>query len=203
VDTAVAPVPVAGAPVAGAVDDTVADATNGLTTTVQGAAGALSGKQQPSPQRPPDGGSPQTGPSGGTPGNQSGGAPAGIPAPTSPVLGGAPATFDLLPAYAPMRDYSNIPYALAGLFAPSPGLRYGGQIPGYAPQLGTLDPGPKPGAEEQQAKPVQNAGQAEAMPGDRSGRRVPTGLPMLIAVLALSGVSAALVRAWVLRGATP
>ncbi|HVV14041.1 hypothetical protein [Amycolatopsis sp.] len=200
VDTVVAPVPVVGAPVAGAVDNTVTGTTNGLSGAVQKATG---GKQeQPAPQNPPsNGGSPQTGPSGGGNGNANAGAPATIPGATSPVLGGDPSTFDLLPfgssGYAPMRDYSDIPYALAGLWAPSPGVRYGGQIPGYAPEVGALGQ-----SSNQGNSGVQNAGQAEALPGGNGGTAGPLGLPMLIAVLSLSGVSAALVRTWVLRGAT-
>lgn len=194
VDTVVAPVPVVGAPVAGAVDNTV----DGATSALQGAAGALTpGKRaQPAPQNPPSDGSPQSGPSGGGTGNQSPGA-------SSPVLGGGdPSMFNLLPfgssGYAPLRDYSGIPYALAGLFAPSPGVRYGGQIPGYAPEVTALGNG-----SSQQSRSVQNAGQAEALPTDGgSGLPGDVGLPMLIAVLALSGVSAALVRTWVLRAAT-
>lgn len=200
VDTVVAPVPVVGAPVAGAVDNTVAGATSAL----QGAAGALApGKrEQPAPQNPPSDGSPQSGPSGGGTGNQSPGLVNLIPGASSPVLGGGdPSMFNLLPfgssGYAPMRDYSGIPYALAGLFAPSPGVRYGGQIPGYAPEVGALGNG-----SSQQSGSVQNAGQAEALPADGgSGLAGDVGLPMLIAVLALSGVSAALVRTWVLRAA--
>jgi hypothetical protein len=204
VDTVVAPV--AGAPAAGAVDNTVAGATNGTTSAVQGAAGALTGgskQTQPAPQNPPSGGSPQTGPPGGNTGNPSTGLPALIPGSSSPVLaGGDPAMFALLPfgssGYAPIRDYSDIPYALAGLFAPSPGIRYGGQIPGYAPEVGALGDG-----SSQQGKSVQNAGEAQALPANGgSGLPGDVGLPMLIAVLALSGVSAALVRTWVLRGAT-
>lgn len=201
VDTVVAPVPVVGPPAAGSLDNTVAGAANGTTSLVQGATGALSGKQQPAPQSPPSGGSSQSGP-GGT-GNQGTSQGASIPGSSSPVLGGDPAMFNLLPlgssGYAPMRDYSDIPYALAGLFAPSPGVRYGGQIPGYAPEVGALGDG-----SSQQGKDVQNAGQAEALPSDGTAGGLPgdVGLPMLIAVLALSGVSAALVRTWVLRGAT-
>ncbi|KAA9166654.1 hypothetical protein FPZ12_000035 [Amycolatopsis acidicola] len=199
VDTVVAPVPVVGAPVAGAVDNAVKGTTNGVTGAVQQATGSGGNKQQPAPQNPPsNGGSPQTGPSGG---NGNAGTPATIPGSTSPVLGGDPSTFALLPfgssGYAPMRDYSDIPYALAGLWAPSPGVRYGGQIPGYAPEVGALgDSGSKGNSS------VQNAGQAEALPGTAGGAPGPLGLPMLIAVLSLSGVSAALVRTWVLRGAT-
>jgi len=197
VDTVVAPVPVAGEPLAGAVNNTVAGATNGTTSTLQGVSSMVPGggkQEQPAPQNPPSGGSPQTGPNGG--GNQA--APATIPASNSPVLTGDPANFSVLPfstaAYAPMRDYSGIPYALAGLWSPSPGLRYGGQIPGYAPEVGALGQGTGGGSA------VQNAGQAESMAGGEASN--PVGLPMLIAVLSLSGVSAALVRRWVLRGAT-
>ncbi|GHF57602.1 hypothetical protein FHX82_000194 [Amycolatopsis bartoniae] len=205
VDTVVAPVPVVGAPAAGALDNTVAGVTNGVTSGVQGAAGALPGgnKQgQPAPQNPPaNGGAPQSGPSGGNTGAPSGNLGNLIPGSSSPVLsGGDAAMFDLLPfgssGYAPMRDYSDIPYALAGLFAPSPGVRYGGQIPGYAPEVGALGDG-----SGQQGRAVQNAGEAQALPGDgHSSLPGDVGLPMLIAVLALSGVSAALVRTWVLRG---
>ncbi|GAB2979320.1 hypothetical protein LWP59_40025 [Amycolatopsis acidiphila] len=202
VDTVVAPVPVVGPPAAGAIDKTVAGATNGTTSAIQGAAGRpAGGNQQPAQQNPPSGGSAQSGP-GSSPGNQGANLGNLIPGSSSPVLGGGdPGMFSLLPfgstGYAPMRDYSNIPYALAGLFAPSPGVRYGGQIPGYAPEVGALgDDG-----SSQQGKGVQNAGQAEALPSD-GGTGLPgdVGLPMLIAVLALSGVSAALVRTWVLRG---
>lgn len=200
VDTVVAPAPVIGPPVAGALDNTVSGATNGTTSVVQGAAGALSGgKQQPAPQSPPNGGAAQSGPGAG---GQSGDLSNLIPASGSPVLGGDGSLFTMLPfgssGFAPMRNYSDIPYALAGLFAPSPGIRYGGQIPGYAPELGTLGDG------SSQGRNVQNAGQAQALPTDGSGGGLPgdVGLPMLIAVLTLSGVSAALVRTWVLRGAT-
>ncbi|SFJ53037.1 hypothetical protein [Amycolatopsis sacchari] len=209
VDTVVAPVPVVGAPVAGAVDNTVAGATNGAASVVQGVTSALPGGGQPAQQKPPsNGGSPQTGPTGGTQGGAAGSPNPGlanlIPGPSSPVLPGSDAAmFDLLPfgssGYAPMRDYSDVPYALAGLFAPSPGVRYGGQIPGYAPEVGALGNG-----SGQQNRAVQNAGEAQAMPGGTSGG-LPgdLGLPMLLAVLTLSGVSAALVRTWVLRTATP
>jgi hypothetical protein len=194
VDTVVAPVPVVGAPAAGAVDNTVSGVTGGVAKALPGAAKSTPGKSQPAPQNPA-GGAPQTGPGAVNPAAGS----AIIPAPTSPVLGGDPASFGLLPlgssGFAPIRDYSDIPYALAGLWAPAPGLRYGGQIPGYSPDIGSLGQGTG------QGKAVQNAGQAEALPGG-SGAPNPVGLPMLIAVLTLSGVSAALVRAWVLRGST-
>ncbi|OXM74669.1 MULTISPECIES: hypothetical protein [Amycolatopsis] len=202
VDTVVEPLPVVGAPAASAVNGAVAGTTNGLTSTVDQAGRALGGggASRPQPQNPPGtGGHPQT-PPGGTPGRTEGVAPAAIPGSTSPVLAGDPSTFNLLPfgsgsAYAPMRNYAGLPFAVSALWAPSPGLKYGGQIPGYAPQYGAL------GQPAQSGEPVQNAGQAEALPGG-SGGGGNVALPMLIAVVALSGVSAGLVRAWVLRGAT-
>ncbi|ROS41129.1 hypothetical protein EDD35_3480 [Amycolatopsis thermoflava] len=201
VDTVVEPLPVVGAPAASAVNGAVAGTTNGLTGAVDQTGKALSGGggSQPQPQTPPGGGNQQT-PPGVTPGRTEGAAPAAIPGSTSPVLAGDPSTFDFLPfgsgsAYAPMRNYAGLPFAVSALWAPSPGLRYGGQIPGYAPQYGAL------GQPAQSGQAVQNAGQAEALPsGSGGGGNV--ALPMLIAVVALSGVSAALVRSWVLRGAT-
>ena len=197
VDTVVAPVP-GVAPVAGAVGNAVAGTTNAANGAAQQAGSALSGGK-PSQQQPPSsGGSPQTGPNGGNaPANQGSAGP--IPASNSPVLGGDASTFTLLPfgsaaGYAPMRDYSGIPYALAGLWSPAPGLRYGGQIPGYGPAVGSL--GQNGGGDA-----VQNAGQAQSLTGGGTGAPSPVSLPMLIAVLSLSGVSAALVRRWVLRGA--
>jgi hypothetical protein len=204
VDTVVAPVPVVGEPVAGAVNGAVSGTTNTVSGVVSGAGDALSGgkKEQPAPQNPSSpGGSTQNPGAGPANGGQT-----GIPSPNSPVLPGDPASsgvpsFNLSTGYAPMRDYSGIPFAVSALWAPSPGLRYGGQIPGYAPQVGSLEqqqskPQPGPG---RPAEVVQNAGQAVALPGSAPSESS-VGLPMLIAVLALSGVSAALVRAWVLRG---
>ncbi|MCA1655097.1 MAG: hypothetical protein LC635_01210 [Pseudonocardiaceae bacterium] len=91
-----------------------------------------------------------------------------------------------------MADYSAIPFARAGLFAPSPGVRYGGGVPGYSPEFGIL------GTDTPPHDGVSVAGRAEALnPPD--GRRI--AFPVLLAVLALSGVTAALVRTWVLRRA--
>jgi hypothetical protein len=94
-----------------------------------------------------------------------------------------------------MRDYSGIPFATAGLFTPSPALRYGSQIPGYAPQYGLN--GPDQSAAGNSG--IQTAGQAQALPSVSDGFTDGSNLPLLIAVLALSGVSAGLVRTWVLR----
>ena len=134
---------------------------------------------------------------GGNPGTNPG-TGGGTPAPNQPVTGGTsglgldlyqPGLWDF--GRSPMADYSNIPFARAGLWAPSPGVRYGGGVPGYSPEFGIVgDAGQDDG--------VSVAGRAEALSPPK-GQRVE--LPVLLAVLALSGVTAALVRTWVLRKA--
>jgi hypothetical protein len=187
VDTAVAPLPVVGSPVAGVVDGTVAGTTNGLGNV-------LPGKQASPPPASQDGGA-KSQPA---PAPQGAPAPAAIPAPNSPVLTSDVPVLELLPfgspGYAPIRDYSGIPYALAASWAPSPGIRYGGDIPGYAPEAGALNPATRSGG------PVQNAGRAEALPAGPEPDGLLLGLPTLVAVLALSVVTAGMVRSWVLRG---
>ncbi|WP_181777293.1 hypothetical protein [Amycolatopsis pittospori] len=134
-----------------------------------------------------------------------------LPAPgtTAPQQGGngggtngvAPGTPNLLPGgngtgYAPPREYGNLPVAQPGV-AVAPGVRYpaNSPLPGEGgPQYGV------PGADGQagQGADVRNAGNAEALATDG----MPGGdvqLPMLLAVLVLAGVTAALVRTWVLR----
>ncbi|MBB5892708.1 hypothetical protein [Kutzneria kofuensis] len=91
----------------------------------------------------------------------------------------------------PLFSYTNLPFAVPGDFAPSPGVLYGGNVSGYAPQVGTLS------GISSSADGVQTAGRAQALPGSGSGTGVAA--PVLIAVLALAGVTAALVRTWVLR----
>lgn len=186
VNTAVAPLPVAGPPVAGAVNGTVAGTTNGLANTLPG--------NQASPPPASQGGGAKSQPAPAAKGSP---APAAIPAPNSPVLTADSPGLDLLPfgspGYAPIRDYSGIPYALAASWAPSPGIRYGGDIPGYAPEAGALNPAARG------AGPVQNAGRAEALPSGPDQDGLPLGLPTLAAVFALSVVTAGMVRSWVLR----
>jgi hypothetical protein len=133
-------------------------------------------------------------------GSPSGGSGGGPPASNSPVLGGLPsglgdltstfgpgALLDYGLAESPLARYAGIP------FDPAPGVKYGGDVPGYAPTYGQLGQGngtPPDG--------VQTAGQAVAYdPGGGLGNGM--GLPMLLAVLALAGVTAALVRTWVSR----
>ncbi|MFD6069846.1 MULTISPECIES: hypothetical protein [Amycolatopsis] len=196
VNTVVAPVPVVGEPAAEALNGAVTGTTQALTGGGKPAPGTQPQPGKPAPGTPGSGG-PQTGGPGAP--AQGGGPAGGIPAANSPLLPGTfTPNFGNLPwgistGYAPMRDYSSIPMATAGLFSPSPGLRYGGQIPGYTPQFGVT-------TENQNGNPdVQTAGQAEALPRVSDGFTQDGKLPLLIAVLALSGVSAGLVRTWVLR----
>jgi hypothetical protein len=151
------------------------------------------------PQTPP-GGQPSTGQpgTGTTPGTGTGSTP-GQPGPGSifsPVGGvgagdlqlygpqGLGANFGRVPLFG----YGSLPFATPGLFSPSPGVRYGGQVPGYTPGYGlpTTD-----------SSSVQTAGRAQALPG--TGKMGGVAAPVLLAVLALSCVTGALVRTWVLR----
>ncbi|WP_326956489.1 hypothetical protein [Amycolatopsis sp. NBC_01286] len=202
VNTVVSPLPGVGAPAASAINQSVQGLTSG---TQQGLNTLTGGGKQQSPA-PGTGGNPQQPPAqGGTGGAPQGGTPQGTtPIPdanspllpgfaTSPVFGGFP--FSVGSGYAPMRDYGGIPFATAGLFTPSPAIRYGSQIPGYAPQYGLT--GPNDAAAGNSG--IQTAGRAEALPSAQDGFTNGSNLPLLIAVLALSGVSAGLVRTWVLR----
>ena len=165
-----------------AVADASQQATGGI---IPGGPGAPGG---------PGTSNPGTGNPGG-PGNP--GAPnGGAPGPNSPPVGGLPGIG--LNLYqpglwgfgrSPMADYANIPFARAGMWAPSPGVRYGGGVPGYSPEFGILGDTP-------QDDGISVAGRAEAL-SPPTGQRVE--FPVLLAVLVLSCVTAALVRTWVLR----
>ena len=96
---------------------------------------------------------------------------------------------------APMRDYSGIPTATAGT-AVAPGVRYpaNGILPGdaSAPQAGAGD-------QSGQGADIRDAGNAQSLASNSASNDVQ--LPMLIAVIVLAGVTAGLVRTWVLRRA--
>jgi hypothetical protein len=117
----------------------------------------------------------------------SGGAGGTVPVPgtTLPVLPGTGT------ATAPPRDYGNIPAAVPGITV-SPGSRY----PSSAPIAGLPTPEILAGDSAGQTD-VHNTGNAAALAAEPSSNTVQ--LPMLLAVVALAGVSAALVRTWVLR----
>ena len=122
--------------------------------------------------------------------------------PTTPGSTGGPLS-NLVPdasgGTAPRRDYSNIPVAAAGE-AVAPGIRYGqnGALPGDAsvPQGGQDAQSGQSG----QGADIRAAGNAESLasPGGTDDVQ----LPMLLAVIVLAGVTAGLVRTWVLRRAS-
>ncbi|TDD10727.1 hypothetical protein E1181_01555 [Saccharopolyspora terrae] len=111
-------------------------------------------------------------------------APSTSPVPSMPSASGAPAAVSMLP---PSLRGSSLPWAQA---------RYG-QVPGMAPNVGDLA---RQAQERQRVQDEQDeiraAGQAEALPTEVSER---VALPVLIAAVSLAVVTAALVRAWVLR----
>lgn len=114
------------------------------------------------------------------------------PGSNSPVVGGsAPGIYTLPYSTSPMSMFGSAPGA-GSLFDTAPGLRYGTGFDGYDPQFGLL------GEDGLSDNPIRNAGSASALgPEPANG----IGLPMLLAVLALAGASAGLVRTWVLRTA--
>jgi hypothetical protein len=159
---------------------------------------------------PPAGGSGVAQPpqSPGAPSAPGGGAGVAAPGQRPPAAVAGPAgrlPFDQVPAFgslgsnftsvlSPSALYGNLPFVTSGMFQPS-GAGFGNQIPGFSPQVDMLD-------SSGQGQQVQNAGAAEAMDAaESSGSGMDVGLPVLVAVLALSGVTATLVRSWVLRRA--
>lgn len=136
------------------------------------------------PGSQPPGDQPGTQPPGTTPpGDQTGATP----------VGGVAAPNGNFSLYAlgnnfgrvPLFSYGSLPFAMPGLYSPSPGVRYGSAVP-----RSTTDQG-------YNGDPVQTAGRAQALPRLQGVGGV--GLPVLVAVLALSCVTGALVRTWVLR----
>lgn len=85
----------------------------------------------------------------------------------------------------PLFSYGSLPFAMPGLYSPSPGVRYGSQVPRASIGNGV------------EGDSVQAAGRATALP--RLGGPGGVGAPVLVAVLMLALVTGALVRTWVLR----
>ena len=85
----------------------------------------------------------------------------------------------------PLFSYGSLPFAMPGLYSPSPGVRYGSQVPRASNGTGV------------QGDSVQAAGRATALP--RLSGPGGVGAPVLAAVLLLALVTGALVRTWVLR----
>ncbi|MBB3049704.1 hypothetical protein FHS23_000699 [Prauserella isguenensis] len=125
-------------------------------------------------------------------------------------------------AMSPELRYAGIPVARGAMFDAAPGLRYGGQIPGYNPEFGVLGNSDGPGhrtngtdgaarnpdADGQATGPahgnadLRTAGDASSLPSAAPEDGRGPSVPLLLAVLALAGVSAGLVRTWVLQRAT-
>lgn len=121
----------------------------------------------------------------------SGGTGGTMPVPSTPLPGTI--SMGTGTATAPPRDYGNIPAAVPGV-AVSPGARYPTSAPVAGlptPEIGVL------GGSAYGQTEVRNAGEADALAAEPSSNTVQ--LPMLLSVVALAGVSAALVRTWVLR----
>ncbi|NIH77718.1 hypothetical protein [Amycolatopsis viridis] len=125
------------------------------------------------------------------------------PAPGTGQVSSVPGISGTGSATAPPRNYGNIPAAVPGVAgtAVPPGALYPSTttLPDQVlPQIGVLGgaSAPTPAPAGGQAD-VRNAGNASAIGGEPATGNVQ--LPMLLAVVALAGVSAALVRTWVLR----
>lgn len=145
--------------------------------------GAATTPTTPPATQPPGATPPGSTPPGNQPGNQPGGTP----------VGGVAAGNNNFSLYSfgnnygrvPLFSYGSLPFALPGVYSPSPGVRYGSAVP-----RSTSDQG-------YNGDPVHTAGRAQALPRLHGVGGV--GLPVLLAVLALSCVTGALVRTWVLR----
>ncbi|MFS8100474.1 hypothetical protein LFM09_25425 [Lentzea alba] len=165
----------------------VVTGVNAVAAPVQDGSKAIADNSQQAvggvtPQKPPVG---QPQPQPGTPPGQPGAGNPGSPQ-------GSPITRDF-PLYSlgtnygrvPLFSYGSLPFAMPGLYSPSPGVRYGSQVPRASNGNGY------------DGDPVQAAGRATALP--RLGGPGGVGLPVLVAVLLLACVTGALVRTWVLR----
>ncbi|MCR3747007.1 hypothetical protein [Lentzea californiensis] len=158
----------------------VQDGAKAVADASQQAVGAIPGAPKPPGQQP----QPQPGTN---PGTQPGTQP-GVPG----VGAGAPSNrdFSLYPigsnfGRVPLFSYGSLPFAMPGLYSPSPGVRYGSQVPRASNGTGV------------EGDSVQAAGRATALP--RLSGPGGVGAPVLVAVLMLALVTGALVRTWALR----
>lgn len=96
-------------------------------------------------------------------------------------------------ARAPRRDYGDLPFALPGTSGSAERSAEQFSHPGLSGEIGDLGQQTRDGAD------VDNAGNAEAIAEEPGTSPQQVQLPVLVAVVALAGVAAALVRTWVLR----
>ncbi|GGU20278.1 hypothetical protein [Lentzea flava] len=157
----------------------VQDGTKAIADASQQAVGGIGAQKPPVGQPQPQPGTPpgqQPGVNPGTPGT-----PQGAPNNRDFSLYSLGTNFGRVPLFS----YGSLPFAMPGLYSPSPGVRYGSQVPRASNGNGV------------DGDPVQAAGRATALP--RLGGPGGVGLPVLLAVLMLACVTGALVRTWVLR----
>ncbi len=173
----------------------VTKAAEPVTKAVEGVTGPLPGSSEPERPAPEQNQAAPESNQAATASNQ----PTVAPAPQfGPFL---PTNFDVGPAQQGVYDFSSLSlYDYGQLFAassggfgqlPSSNLFGGSELFGHSPQFGIL--GAEGGAA---AADVAAAGRAQALPDEGADR---VALPVLVAVLMLSGVTAALVRSWVVR----
>ncbi|MGI5503888.1 hypothetical protein [Lentzea sp. CA-135723] len=158
----------------------IQDGSKAIADQSQALTPQLPGQPKPPGQQPPPAGQPGTQP-------QQPGVP-GVPG----VGAGAPSNrdFSLYPigsnfGRVPLFSYGSLPFAMPGLYSPSPGVRYGSQVPRASNGVGVA------------GDSIQAAGRATALP--RLSGPGGVGAPVLVAVLMLALVTGALVRTWVLR----
>jgi hypothetical protein len=157
----------------------VQDGAKAVADTSQQVVGGIQAPKPPAGQPQPQPGTPPGQQPGVTPGTP--GAPQGIAGNRDFSLYSFGSNFGRVP----MFSYGSLPFAMPGLYSPSPGVRYGSQVPRASNGNGV------------DGDPVQAAGRATALP--RLGGPGGVGAPVLVAVLLLACVTGALVRTWVLR----
>jgi hypothetical protein len=157
----------------------VQDGSKAVADASQQAVGGIQAPKPPAGQPQPQPGTPPGQQPGVTPGTP--GAPQGIAGNREFALYSFGSNFGRVPLFT----YGSLPFAMPGLYSPSPGVRYGSQVPRASNGNGV------------DGDPVQAAGRATALP--RLGGPGGVGAPVLVAVLLLACVTGALVRTWVLR----
>lgn len=172
----------------------VRKAAEPVLEAAEGVTGPLPGVSDPEPQPAPETNEPAAG------SNGTANRPA-APAPAPQFGPFVPAGLDLGPVQAgvydfsslSLYDYSQLFSASAGGFGqlPSSNLFGGSDLFGHSPEFGMYGAGGGATASD-----VAAAGRAQALPAEGADR---VALPVLVAVLMLSGVTAALVRSRVVR----
>ncbi|MQA15971.1 MAG: hypothetical protein GEV09_18025 [Pseudonocardiaceae bacterium] len=184
------------------VTEPVREAAEPVTKAVEDVAGPLPGLPAPEPNQPaPEPNQPAPQPNQPAPQPESQPAPAAAPVPAPQFGPFMPADFDMGPLQRGVYDFSSLSlYDYRELFSagvgefgrlPSSNLFGNSELFGQAPQFGILG-----AAQDSAAADVAAAGRAHALPAEGVDR---VALPVLVAVMMLSGVTAAMVRSWMVR----